>query len=102
MADDNSALDALYSGTPRPKAEPAKRKGSGTHHKIAVPRREAFHLLSEALARFEVAHYPAADRAAQQLVDLLHRSMILQKHPWPHEPSALDKIAALKSGSATK
>jgi hypothetical protein len=80
MAADTSALDAVYAGTPRPKAEPAKRRGSGNHHgKHPVPRAALDRLLASALASFEVGHFGRADEFARQLVTGLRGAGVLRE-----------------------
>jgi hypothetical protein len=76
--------DALYNG----------RAGSGNHHgRHPAPRKEANHLLAEALAHFEVQHYAAANSYAEKLVRLLHKNMVLHTLP-KLAPNKYEKLMA--------
>lgn len=58
----------------------AVKTGTGNHHSAhAVPRKEATHLLSEALAHFETGHFDKADTFSKELVRLLQRHKIMSE-----------------------
>jgi hypothetical protein len=55
-----------------------QRAGSGNHHqRHAAPRKELYHLLSLAVANFEVNKREEASNHARQLVELLHSKGII-------------------------
>ena len=55
------------------------RAGSGNHHqRHAAPRKELYHLLSLAVANFEVNKREEASNHARQLVELLHSKGIIR------------------------
>jgi hypothetical protein len=56
---------------------PPKRKGSGTHHKISVPRQKLTHLLASAMAHAEVNHPDMARHYARELIRALVIAKIL-------------------------
>jgi len=57
---------------------PTKRAGSGNHHtRHVAPRKELYHLLSLAVANFEVNKREEASNHARQLVELLHSKGII-------------------------